>query len=169
MSRSHSVKSSEVRISDRFRLGLKLHFAIFLGLYPTVVGGVLGKGGTGGLSMGGRHRMYGLSPTSISKIRKIRGQRRCVICVFCWDVRYLLRRRCVLCVCHFLYYYLLIVICIFRRLVFVNLFSEIHFPRYCVPLIVRHLNVWIRKIFVCSYCDVRHTLFWHVGLYAYSV
>ena len=31
-------------------LGLKLYFAIFLGLYPTVVGGDLG--GLGGLSFG---------------------------------------------------------------------------------------------------------------------
>ena len=42
-------------------LGRKLSFAIFLGLYPTAVGGDLG--GIGGLSMGGGRRMYGLSPT----------------------------------------------------------------------------------------------------------
>ena len=49
-------------------LGRKLYFAIFLGLYPTVVGGDLG--GIGGLSMGGGRRTYGLSPTSVVRFEK---------------------------------------------------------------------------------------------------
>ena len=49
-------------------LGRKLYFAIFLGLYPTAVGGDLG--GMGGLSMGGGQRIYGLSPTSVVRFEK---------------------------------------------------------------------------------------------------
>ena len=49
-------------------LGLKLYFAIFLGLYPTFVGRDLE--GIGGLSMGEGRLMYGLSPTSVVRFEK---------------------------------------------------------------------------------------------------
>ena len=45
-----------------------MYFAIFLELYPTVVGGNLE--GIGGLSMGGGRRMYGLSPESVVRFEK---------------------------------------------------------------------------------------------------
>ena len=63
------VKASS-RLKSGFALGLelgrKLYFAIFLGLYPIVVGGDLG--GIGGLSMGGGRRMYGFVPHVCCKI-----------------------------------------------------------------------------------------------------
>ena len=68
VSRSDSVKSSKVRISIGFELGRRLYFAIFLGLYPTIVGG--DSGGIGGFSMGGGRRIYGLSPTSVVRFEK---------------------------------------------------------------------------------------------------
>ena len=49
-------------------LGRRLYFAIFLGLYPTIVGGDFG--GIGGSSMGGGRRIYGLSPTSVVRFEK---------------------------------------------------------------------------------------------------
>ena len=49
-------------------LGRRLYFAVFLGLYPTTVGGDFG--GIGGLSMGGGRRMYGLSPLSVVMFEK---------------------------------------------------------------------------------------------------
>ena len=68
MSRNHSVKSSEIRISIGLELGPKIYFATFLGLCQTTVGGDFG--GIGALSMGAGRRMYGLSPTSVVRFEK---------------------------------------------------------------------------------------------------
>ena len=50
------------------RLGRKLYFAVFLGLYPTTAGGDFG--GIGGLSIGGGRRIYGLSSTFVVRFEK---------------------------------------------------------------------------------------------------
>ena len=167
LSRSHSVESSEVRISIRFRIRSQIVLCRFSRDISD---------NCRWWSWGNRWTFKGwgasyvwVIPHVCSKIWKIRGRRRLVIYVIILVSWHLGRRGFVIRICHFLDLCVSVVFCTFWCFVFINLFSEIHFPRYRVPLVVWHFDVWIGKIFVCSYCDVWHALLWHVRSDADSV